>query len=235
MNTMRLAQPFDQSQCLLISYCMAICIILISSSAWSNPRDAIEGWELKRDDEGIQIYTSSVTDSKFKAVKALMQIPTTLHALTALVQDAESCPDWADLCKEAKVVETVSDTEMYVYTLNDLPWPVADRDAVAHVVWEQLPEDASVMMHATVAPDKLPKTKGKVRLEYGYTSWKFTPMENGEIAVESFAHVDPGGATPAWLTNRLLTESPFVTLKAMRKLIAEGAYQDTTIGFISNP
>ena len=218
-----------------IRYLLVGCIALITAPAWSNPQDAVESWELKRDDEGIQIYTSNVSNSKFKAVKAVMQIPTNLHALTALVQDAESCPDWADLCKEAKVIETVSDTEMYVYTLNDLPWPVSDRDAIAHVIWEQQAEDASVVMHATVAPDKLPKTKGKVRLQYGYTSWKFTPLENGEIAVESFAHVDPGGATPAWLTNRLLTESPFVTLKAMRKLIADGAYKDASIGFITKP
>ena len=73
--------------------------------------------------------------SKNKAVKATAKVEATISELVALVMDSSACPDWTALCKESRVVEQVSDTELYVYTINDVPWPVSDRDAVAHVGW----------------------------------------------------------------------------------------------------
>ena len=201
----------------------------------SAPADSNFEWELQRDRDGIQVYTRAVENSKFKAVKSVMTMDSSLTELAALVRDAQACPEWADLCKEARVIEEVSDTEMYVYTYNDLPWPVSDRDAVAHVTWTQDPQTLAVEMSAIVVADKLPKERGAVRLTYGVTGWTFTPTESGQIAIESRAHVDPAGATPAWLTNRLLVDSPFTTMQSMRDVINTGRYADTTLEFIKEP
>ena len=189
-------------------------------------------WDLKRDKDGITVYTGNIDGSKLKAVKSEMRIAAPMNALIGLVRDAAACPEWADLCKKAEHVEVMSETEMYVYTLNDLPWPVSDRDAVAHVLWARNPETGVVTMVATVDPDKVPKTKA-VRIPYGVTQWTFVPHENDEITVVSNAHVDPGGATPAWLTNRLLVDSPFTTMQKMRDIATSGRYADVTFEFMS--
>ncbi|MEM7098052.1 MAG: START domain-containing protein [Pseudomonadota bacterium] len=190
-------------------------------------------WDLKRDKEGIQVYTGNIEGSKLKAVKSEMRINAPINALIGLVRDADACPEWADLCKKAEHVEVISETQMYVYTLNDLPWPVSDRDAVAHILWEKDAESGHVTMVATVAPDKMPKTKA-IRIPYGITQWTFVPHENGEVTVISNAHVDPGGATPAWLTNRLLVDSPFTTMKKMRDIVTSGRYAEATFEFMTN-
>ena len=199
----------------------------------ATPADLFDlDWELKRDKDGIQVYTGKVEDSKFRAVRAKMTIETTLGALVGLVQDADACPEWADLCERAERVEAISETEMYVYTLNDLPWPVSDRDAIAHVQWQRDRASGAVSMVATVTPDKLPKTKA-VRIPYGVTQWIFVPQDNGVVDVISHAHVDPGGATPAWLTNRLLVDSPFTTLQKMRKLVQSDRYVNNSFDFLA--
>ncbi len=192
-------------------------------------------WTLERDREEVQVYTRPVDDSKFKAVKSTMTITASLGELVALVRDSSACSDWAALCKKAEKLEIVSETELYVYTLNDLPWPVSDRDAIAHVVWSQNPTDLSVTMNATVVSDKLPKNKGIVRLAYGVTSWVFTPVGDGRVEVVSRAHLDPGGVTPAWLTNRLLVDSPFDTMVAMREVTQSGRYANSSFEFLSEP
>ena len=192
-------------------------------------------WKLERDQAGVQVYTSVVAGSKFKAVKSTMIIETSLAELVALVRDVSACPDWAALCKKAEIVEIVSETELYVYTLNNLPWPVADRDAVAHVVWGQDPTDFSVTMTATVVSEKLPINRGVVRLSYGVTNWVFRPVADGRIEVVSLAHVDPGGATPAWLSNRLLVGAPYDTMVGMREVARSGRYADSSFDFMSEP
>ena len=215
---------------------LLLVALLICTSTQTVSADLFDiEWELKRDKDAIQIYTGDVAGSKFKAVKAIMELDTTLAELVALVRDAKACSDWADLCKKAEHVEILSATEMFVYTLNDLPWPVSDRDAVAHIVWSQDPSTHSVTMRATVTSDKLPKRKGVVRLTYGVTSWTFTPLADGKVSVLSHAHVDPAGATPAWLTNRLLVDSPYVTLDNMRTITNSKKYAGATFDFLTEP
>ena len=192
---------------------------------------AEDAWELKRDRDGIQVYTRSVEGSKHKAVKAEMLVEASLNELVGLVMDTSACPDWAALCKVSEVAEQVSETELYVYTLNDLPWPVKDRDAVAKVLWTQ-DASGSVKMTAELVTGKVPETRKALRLTQGITSWVFHPEENGTRIV-SEAHLDPGGGTPAWLTNMLLVDSPFDTMVGMRDLVTSGKYKDAQFTFIA--
>ena len=189
-------------------------------------------WEEKRDQEGIQVYTRSVEGSKNKAVKATTKVDATIGELVALVMDSSACPDWAALCKESRVVEQVSDAELYVYTINDVPWPVSDRDAVAHVRWLVEPL-GTVVMTAELVSGKVDERHKTLRLTTGKTSWTFAPLPGGQVEIISEAHLDPGGVTPAWLTNMLLVEAPFDTLKGLKKLIASGRYRGSQIPFLS--
>ena len=192
-------------------------------------------WDLKRNKQGIQVYTRPVEGSKFKAIQAKMVVDASLTELTALILDTEACPKWADLCKEARVHQQLSPTEFYVYTYNNVPWPVSDRDALAHVRWAQDPQTFAVTMTAQATEGILEKTKGAVRLVNANTGWAFTPVAEGKVEVTMSAHVDPAGPTPAWLTNMLLVDSPFKTMKSMRKVIASGAYRSASVDFVEEP
>ncbi|NOX52715.1 MAG: START domain-containing protein [Gammaproteobacteria bacterium] len=199
------------------------------------PQALAQDWNLQRDREGIKIFTRNVDNSKFKQVKAVMQIQSTLAELVALVRDTSACPEWAQLCKKAEEIEVLSETDLYVYTLNTLPWPVSDRDAVAHILWQQDATTFTVTMTANLVSGKLPTNKGVVRLTQGTTQWIFTPIDADQILVTSTAHIDPAGAIPTWLVNRLLVDSPFNTLKAMRKAINSHRYAGATYAFLSEP
>lgn len=215
---------------------VAVGVLLVGFSSpfvWAELFDI--DWELRSDKEDIQVYTGDIDGSRFKAVKANMEMEASLGELVALIRDTEACPDWAELCKLSEHVEVVSETEMSVYTLNDLPWPVSDRDAIAKILWSQNPQTLAVEMEAIVTAEGKPLRKGTIRLEYGVTGWTFTPLGNGRIAVESSAHLDPGGATPAWLTNRLLVDAPHQTLSNMREIVSSRKYAGSTFDFLQEP
>jgi len=66
------------------------------ASGWAHTQESEPVWALKRDKDDIQVYTASVEGSKHKAVRTVMRLEgTSLHALTALVQDAAACSEWA--------------------------------------------------------------------------------------------------------------------------------------------
>ena len=202
--------------------------LLLANPSWAESADT--EWELRRDRDGVQVYTRAVEGSSHKAVQATMTVPYKVSELVALVMDVNACPKWAALCKESRVAESVSPAEAYIYTYNDLPWPVTDRDAIAHVQWRLL-DGGGANMQATIVDEKVPHKKRTIRLTTGITSWDFVPNADGGTDVISYAHLDPGGAVPAWLTNMLLVDSPFDTMVGMRDLAATGKYQDAPIPF----
>ncbi|MCB1693502.1 MAG: hypothetical protein KDI19_12115, partial [Pseudomonadales bacterium] len=164
-----------------------------------------------------------------------MTIVSELSAPVALVRDAAACPRWAALCKESRVVRTESETDLYVYNYNDLPWPVSDRDAVAHVVWHQDPSNLAVTMTATAVPGIVPEERKAVRLVSAVTRWRFEPVGEGRILIVSEAHVDPEGPIPAWITNMLLVDSPLKTMQNMREELATGEYDNAHFDFVVEP
>ena len=209
----------------------ALMAILLSLATMAATAEEESGWELARDRDGIQVYTRRVEGSKFKAVRATMVIDATARSAVALIMDTTQCQRWAALCKESYAHEVVSDNEAYIYTYNDVPWPVKDRDALTHVIWSVDENTGVVSMKATATTGRLPETKA-VRITYAKTSWVFTPTEDGRLDIVSEAHVDPSGPTPAWLTNLLLVDSPFDTLKNLRELLATGEFDDVPVAFL---
>lgn len=192
-------------------------------------------WKLKRDRNGIQVFLSKVSGSKFRAVMSVMEIEADPKQLAALVMDLENCPKWASMCKSAEVVERISPSESYVHSINNAPFPVRNRDVVSRVKWSYDDVSGKISMRSDATPDKLPNKRGLVRVQYASSEWHFTPKGDGMVLVENYAHVDPNGKVPAWIINMMIVESPFKTLKNMRTLILEGRYNNAKVAFLTDP
>ena len=209
---------------------VVIGLLLLSHNSFGQISGVDYAWETERDKQGIKIQTSKVDGSDFKAVRGEMVVQGSVVELVALVKDHAYCPNWADLCKESRVIEAVSATEELVYVYNDTPFPVKDRDVVARAFWSKHSKTGKVSMlsraiNADESDTLVPKTRKALRLSKAVSQWHFTPMAEGKTLVESFAHIDPGGPTPAWISNMLLVGSPFETMQNMRSTIESGRYK----------
>lgn len=194
--------------------------------------DGVEyNWKEKKNKKGITISTSAVEGSPFKAVRGVMVVKSTVEQLIALVEDTTVCADWAAMCKEMRVEKRVSDSESFAYIYNDIPFPVADRDVYTHVVWTQDPATKRVSMTSTATAGGTAKTKA-VRIENAVSQWHFTPNGDGTTKVENFAHIDPNGPTPAWMSNLMLVSAPYKSMSKMREIVESGRYADSKISFL---
>ena len=207
---------------------IAIIALLSPLSVKAQVEGVSYDWTEKKSKNGITIFTSSVEGSSFMAVRGEMLVKGSVASLYALVEDLPACPDWADLCKEARVEKRISASESYVYVYNDIPFPVSDRDVYAHVVWTRDPETKRVSMTSQASNGGTPISKA-VRIENAVSQWHFTPNGDGTTKVENFAHIDPNGPTPAWITNLMLVDSPYKTMLKMREIVESGAYADAVI------
>lgn len=184
-------------------------------------------WSLKKDKKGIQIYTAKVKGSSFLAVLSIVSVKASPKNLAELVMNLKKCPKWAAMCKYANLHKKISDTEMLVYSLNDAPFPVRDRDVVANVKWFLDRPSQKISMLSYAIDSDVPLKKGVIRVHNAVSEWHFTPQENGTTLVENFAHIDPNGAIPAWLVNALVIDAPYKTLKRLRRQVEADKNRDS--------
>jgi len=180
-----------------------------------------QNWKLRKDENGIKIYTTSVENSPFKMYKAEMILPVTVDVLEKIMRRPEAFKTWFDQCSESKKLKEISENECYLYFINNAPWPVQDRDNVTHFVYEPKP-DGSLWIHATGVPDFKPKEKGMVRIPEMTGHWQFQPLENGKVKIVNQAHYDLGGNMPSWMSNMAVVDPPFNTMQNLKNLVLSG-------------
>jgi hypothetical protein len=191
-------------------------------------------WELKNEKSGIKVYTSAVTDSKFKAIKVDCELKASLSQIFNLLLDIKNGPEWLYHTKSCTLIKQVSPDELYYYSEINIPWPVQNRDFVAHLKVRQNPDTKVVTVDGPAVPGFVPLKNGIVRVRSSKGLWVITPLTNGRIRVVYTLQLDPGGNLPAWLVNLFAAEGPLKSFEGLLLQLKKPAYQNAELGFIKD-
>jgi hypothetical protein len=182
-------------------------------------------WELKTERDGIKVYQKGVQDSKIKALKVICEYASTPAIILAVLMDVENGTEWIYHTKSCKLIRQVSPLELYYYSEVSLPWPVENRDFVAHLTATVDRRSNVVTVNGPVVPDYVPEKKGIVRIHHSKGKWTITPIEKKMSRVEYTLQVDPGGNLPAWLVNMFAAEGPIQSFKKLKDMVNKPKYQ----------
>ncbi|WP_369602850.1 START domain-containing protein [Hahella sp. SMD15-11] len=184
-----------------------------------------EDWTLATEQDGIILYTRPQPDSSYKAFKAVTVLDAPLNDVLAVMADPQSCLAWVKGCIHVEGFDERSFNDRYAYSVNDMPWPVKDRDYVIHIVTTAREIPGTVVMHMTAAPEKRPVSADLVRVTVTQTHYYFTPTEDGRTRMVWLQHAEPGGVLPAWLVNALIVDIPVESIRALQKVVKQPRYQ----------
>ena len=191
-------------------------------------------WNLKNEKNGIKVYSSRVSNSKFKAIKVECELNATASQLVEVLLDIKACPEWLDHTKSCTLIKQVSPSELYYYSEVSIPWPVQNRDFVAHLVVHQNPETKVVTMDGPAVAGFVPIKEGIVRVHSSRSLWIITPLKKSLVKVVYTLQVDPGGDVPAWLVNLLATQGPMKSFEGLIAQLKKPAYQNASLSFIKD-
>ncbi|MBI3307112.1 MAG: START domain-containing protein [Candidatus Omnitrophica bacterium] len=178
-------------------------------------------WELKKNENGIEVSVRKVEGSPILEYKASMIVETGLEKVLAFYEEGQRMPEWFYQCVESRLLEEKSPNEKILYFVIDLPWPVKNRDSVYHRVRSQDPATGAVEFVISAVPDYLPEQDGRVRTPALKGIWRFTPLPDGRTEVYYQQHSDAGGHIPAALVNKLAVSIPYNSFFNFRKLLSE--------------
>ena len=191
-------------------------------------------WQLKAEKEGINIFTKTAPDSKFKAVRVICVLPATLSQVVAVLLDVNTGAQWLYSTKSSVLLKQVSPSELYYYSEVNVPWPVSNRDFIAHLKATQDQRTKVVTVYGPTVPDYIPVKKDIVRVAKSDGKWVLVPLDPGHVKVEYTIQVDPGGSIPAWLINLFATKGPYESFKKLKLQLQKPQYLNARLPFIIN-
>lgn len=197
---------------LKISYLPTIAILLFA--AFVIPEFEAQ-WTLKKDKNGVQIYTRPVEGSPLKEFKGLVNIRTTAEAAKTLLLDLPSYTEWSHNCIKSSVLKINNENDIIGITLTDAPWPVQDREAIVRT--QVVEKNGSIYLNMTATPDFVKPTSGVMRVPKMTGFWKITPNGDDTVQVVQQVHASPGGRIPDWLANSAVVDTPYNTLLNMKR------------------
>jgi hypothetical protein len=179
-------------------------------------------WELKKDQNGIRIYSRSVKESKYKELKAVFDLPGTYEQLHFILNDVNNYKTWVYSTASSKVVERKSETEMIYYSRIAAPWPVSNRDFYSDTrIW--MDSATHQMRLSSRNIDKFPVTGHIVRIPFMRSEWVITAPSPGALHIEYTLSWDPGGDIPAFLANAFCTTGPLQSFTQLKRKMAPAA------------
>jgi type II secretory pathway pseudopilin PulG len=197
-------------QIILLAFLLVIVGTLIGQ--------AQDKWELKKNEDGIAVYTRQLATGKLKEIRVVCELEATLPQLTSVLQDVNNHKTWVYSTRKSNLVKKINSQTLIYYSESDMPWPVTDRDLVVELFINPEPQNQQYIIQAKGIPDYLPPKPGLVRVPYSLALWKITPVA-GKLKVDYTFSVDPGGSVPAWLVNTTAAIGPFNSFVKLREIL----------------
>lgn len=185
---------------------MLPCLLFLSLSVASQYT-----WKLEKSKNGINVYSSPVSGSSFKAVKVECTLTGTFAKLIAVLTNVSNFTDWIYNNRTSKLLKKYTNQDFVYYSETSMPFPFNNRDVIIRmqIKTDSLPKFMTI--HGSNVKDFLPEIPGRERIPHYSASWKVTMPTAGTVSISYILEVDPGGSLPAWLANSFVEKGPYGT------------------------
>lgn len=210
----------------LISGIMGLLMTLSVSASETGPlpSEDAEAWSLRKEVDNVRIYTMAREGSGFEAFKAVAELDVPIENLMAVMVNPESCEEWVHNCTESHAFGQGDFHDRYAYSVNDMPWPVADRDYVLRIRTRGDASTGEIVMDLNATPNMRAEFNSRVRVDRSDTLYRFTP-EGDRTRMVWVQHTEPNGALPGWLVNSLIVDIPVKSILALEAVAKQDRYQ----------
>ena len=193
-----------------------------------------EDWKLKKDKNGIKVYSRKTPNFKFDELKVDCIFEGKISQLAAVILDVKNQYQWVYKTAKSELLKQVTNADLFYYSEIECPWPFHNRDLIARMTITQNTSTKILSIVAKSVDNYLPSKKNLVRVKYSNALWTITPLNNAQFKVEYKIQIDPGDGVPAWILNMFATNGPYESFKNLKDKIMLPAYAAAKFPFIKD-
>lgn len=190
------------------------------------------GWELKKDDDGVKVWTRLMEGAEIKEIRMEYELESSLSAVVALLTDVPNMKNWIANSVHSECLKIISPTVYINYQHLESPWPVQDRDMVNRMTITQNPTTKVVSVDSKPELNFYAEKENIVRLVSLRSLYLLFPKPGGNIKVVYTTKFHPGGSIPPWIINPFIVSGPWKTTIRFKENLKNPKYHQMKIPFI---
>ncbi|MCP5161477.1 MAG: hypothetical protein H7A00_07395 [Hahellaceae bacterium] len=196
---------------------LALCL----ASATAYAAEATE-WNLRNDEDGVQVFTRDDPDNAHLQYRGIGIAKTSPAKVADMMHDVKGMSQWLYNSYDFELLEEYGPDSRLLRMKVRTPMVVQERDLVLTQTFEKI-SDLEVIVHLEGKPDAVEIDPDYVRIPYFKGTWHLLQdAASGVTTIELMGQVDPGGAIPTFVSNAMLTETPWQNVRAVRALSETG-------------
>jgi hypothetical protein len=180
---------------------------------------AQEEWTLKKNENGIAVYTRRLNSEKYKEIRVICEYNASADQLIKILQDVNNHKDWVYKTTKSYLINRKNKDTLFYYSEISVPWPASNRDAVVQLAFAKDTANKKLSISVRSIPNLLPQKPNIIRVPYSLGLYNVTTLPNNRIKIDYTLSVDPGGSLPAWLVNYTATIGPYNTFLKLKELV----------------
>jgi hypothetical protein len=186
---------------------------------------AEEPWKLAKEAEGIKVYTRSVPGSSANEFKGIAEIDAPIEVIVEVFKDIPSFTQWYGFCKEIKLLKHDPENHRVMYFVLKTMGPVKDRDIVMEA-FDKFDKQAGKYNIAidSIKEELVPIQDKYVRMTDLNATYSMNRIAQDRTYVVYTVKADPAGYIPAFISNIIQKDQPFLTLKGLREMVKKDVY-----------
>lgn len=170
--------------------------------------------------DGIVVHSRETPGGDLPTFRGRTVMKASPAEILAVLQDVDRHCEWRPKCADASLVQQISPTQRRTYFRSPAPWPASDRDVVLHTKVEIVEPKTRIrtLFRASKHPSR-PPLGGVIRISRLQGHYDLRADGAGNTRVEYQVDTDPGGSVPAWMVVRETQQTPFETLRNLRRQV----------------
>ena len=121
-----------------------VLFLLIPGSIRPGELIAQEDWTLRKQKDGIAIYTREREGNPLKEYRFSATIEAPINVVYKFLSNVRLHPEWVYQCAGLTIIDEEPGEFVTYHTLYDIPWPAADLDLMARAVIQWADDSARV-------------------------------------------------------------------------------------------
>lgn len=181
-----------------------------------------EDWTLAAEEGGIRVWTKQEGSRPIKSYRSETIVETPIERIAEILLDFDHYAAWARAVSESRTIGHPSRGEVLGYIRTDLPFPIADRDAVQQATLRR-ESDGRVRIELRSVPDAIPAVSSVVRMVDADAVIELEPLPDGRTRIRQSGYSDPGGSVPSFIINFFIVDGPLQMIQDLRKRAADAS------------
>lgn len=178
-------------------------------------------WKLVEETGKITLYERWVEvneDLEVRERKGIFTVNCPAEEAIKFICNADMAPSWMKGVSESYVIETLSETAWYTYTLYHIPWPFDNRDLVTQY---RVVKDGkgSTFIYLDSKEGVMPENEKVERLKTFHACWEVEEISPASTRITFTARTDEGPAFPRWIQDPIVKKAFISNLENLKELL----------------